>query len=311
MLIVPTGDIVRRSRGNPIITIEDVSFRVADICTAGAIKLDGDYILLITIQSLEGLAAIYPARSRDGYTFTVSDTPILEPAREGPAAAYTHLGVMDARITCHEGTYYILYDAVGRHGYRLAIARTEDFTTAESLGFISEPDTKGGGLFPKKIKGKFARIERPWHGGSIWLSYSDDLKYWGWSEVVMTPRGGFWDTSRIGVATPPMEIDEGWLIIYYGVKETSAGPLFRLGAAVLDAEDPSVVKFRTNIPILSPREEYERIGDVPNLVFSCGAILERNGEVKLYYGASNSCVCIGTTSVDAILTACQESDKEF
>ena len=200
-------------------------------------------------RGLEGLAAIYPARSRDGYTFTVSDTPILEPAREGPAAAYTHLGVMDARITCHEGTYYILYDAVGRHGYRLAIARTEDFTTAESLGFISEPDTKGGGLFPKKIKGKIrayrTALARRQHMAEL---FRRSPLLGSASEVVMAPRGGFWDTSRIGVATPPMEIDEGWLIIYYGVKETSAGPLFRLGAAVLDAEDPSVVKFRTNIP---------------------------------------------------------------
>ena len=68
---------------------------------------------------------------------------------------------------------------------------------------------------------------------------------------------------------------------------------------------------RTNIPILSPREEYERIGDVPNLVFSCGAIVEPDGEVKLYYGAANSCICLGTTTVSAIVRACTESDKEF
>ena len=120
----------------------------------------------------------------------------------------------------------------------------------------------------------------------------------------MTPRGGFWDPSRIGTATPPIEISEGWLIVYYGVKDTSAGPLFRLGAAILDKENPAKVVGRTNVPILSPRENYERIGDVPNLVFSCGAILEPNGELKLYYGASNSCICIGTTDIGAIVAAC-------
>ena len=75
---------------------------------------------------------------------------------------------------------------------------------------ISEPDTKAGALFPRKIKGKFARLERPWDGGSIWVSYSDDLEFWGESEAVMTPRGGFWDFHRIGAATPPIETTKGF-----------------------------------------------------------------------------------------------------
>ena len=143
------------------------------------------------------------------------------------------------------------------------------------------------------------------------MTYSDDLEYWGWSEVVMTPRSGFWDNNRIGAATPPMETEQGWLFIYYGVRQTSSGPIFRLGAAMLDAESPIQVLGRTNVPILSPREEYERIGDVNNLVFSCGAIIEPDGEAKLYYGAANSCICVGTTKVQSIIHACLESKKEF
>jgi predicted GH43/DUF377 family glycosyl hydrolase len=101
-----------------------------------------------------------------------------------------------------------------------------------------------------------------------------------------------------------MKVDQGWLIIYYGVKRTSAGPLFRLGVAILDARNPARVIGRTDEPILSPRERYERIGDLPNLVFSCGAVIEPDGEMKLYYGASNSCIAVGTTSVDRIVAAC-------
>jgi predicted GH43/DUF377 family glycosyl hydrolase len=101
-----------------------------------------------------------------------------------------------------------------------------------------------------------------------------------------------------------MEVDQGWLLIYYGVKGTAGGPLFRLGAAILDAEDPSNVIARSNIPILGPRERYERIGDQPNLIFSCGAVLEEDGEVKLYYGGADSCICLGTAEVDEILRVC-------
>lgn len=304
-------DIVHRWEGNPIITIDDLPFRCIDICNAGAVKVAGEYILLLTIQCLEGRYLIYSAQSPDGHHFKVNERPFLSPSQEEPYQIYEERGVLDARIVLLENAYYICYDALGHHGYRAGLARTEDFKTVQHVGFISEPDTKGGVLFPGKIKGKYARLERPWEGRSIWISYSKDLEYWGWSEVVITPRGGFWDSDRIGVATPPMEIDQGWLVIYYGVKQTSAGPLFRLGAVILDMENPTKISGRTNVPILSPREDYERIGDVSNLVFSCGAIIEPNDKVKLYYGAANSCICVGTTRVQDIVQACLESEKEF
>jgi predicted GH43/DUF377 family glycosyl hydrolase len=304
-------DIVHRWEGNPSITIEHLPFGVNDICNAGAIKMDDTYLLLVTIQNLKGHYSIWKAQSKDGYHFIVCDEPIMAPSGDGPDAPYDEHGVMDPRITELDGNYYITYDVVSSRGYRLGLAKTTDFNHVERLGLVSEPDTKAGVLFPRKIKGKYARLERPWDGGSIWVSYSDDLQYWGWSEAVMTPRGGYWDFNRIGVATPPIEISLGWLFIYYGIKETSSGPLFRLGAAILDAGDPAQVVGRTNVPILSPREEYERLGDIPNLVFSCGAILEQNEEVKLYYGAANSCICVGTTTLTEIVDACLESAKEF
>ena len=304
-------DIVHRWEGNPAVTLEDLSFPVSDICNAGAVKIDGEYVLLLSIQTLEGYHRIHVARSRDGYRFDVEPKPLIAPSTEGPDEIYDDHGVLDGRITPLDGTYYITYDALSEHGYRLGLVRTDDFKTVEKIGLMSEPDTKAGVLFSEKIKGKYARLERPWEGGSIWISYSDDLTYWGWSEVVMTPRGGFWDYHRIGVAVPPIAIDAGWLFCYYGVKETSAGPLFRLGAALLDRQDPAKVIGRTNVPILSPREEYERIGDIPNLVFSCGAVIEDDGVCKIYYGAANSCICIGTAKVEDIVHACSESAKEF
>ena len=91
-------DIVRRFNGNPIVTVEDLDFRCADIRNAGAVRVGKRYILLTTIQSLEGYNLIYPAWSDDGYAFEVGDTPIMEPVREGPRAIYEDHGVLDARI---------------------------------------------------------------------------------------------------------------------------------------------------------------------------------------------------------------------
>jgi len=132
-------------------------------------------------------------------------------------------------VTFLDGVYYILYNAFGNYGYRLELARTEDFRSVERIGLISEPDTKAGVLFPDKIKGRYARLERP-GDGSIWITYSNDLLHWGGSELVISPRGGFWDESRIGAGATPMEIDQGWLVLYYGVKEAPAGPIYRIGA---------------------------------------------------------------------------------
>jgi predicted GH43/DUF377 family glycosyl hydrolase len=115
----------------------------------------------------------------------------------------------------------------------------------------------------------------------------------------------------VGAATSPIKVDEGWLLVYYGEKLTSAGPLFRLGAAILDAKDPTQVVGRANVPVLGPREPYERIGDVPNLVFSCGAVVGSKGDLTLYYGAANSCICVGTTDVATLVKRCLEAEREF
>jgi len=263
----------------------------------------------VTVETLEGQCRIYRAHSSDGQHFSVEQTPFLEPSRTGPFADYESLGVRDARITCIDGIYYIVYLAEGDYGVRLAIASTRDFEDIERVALVSEPDTKNGALFPRKINGRYALLERPQERMSIWLKYSDDLVYWGNHQLVMTPRGGYWDPDRIGAAAPPIEIDDGWLLLYYGVKGTSGGPLFRLGAAVLDKDDPSQVLARSNIPILAPRERYERMGDVNNLVFSCGALLNEDNEVWVYYGGSDSCLCLGTAALDDILRVCYESGE--
>ncbi|MHC4480343.1 MAG: glycoside hydrolase family 130 protein [Planctomycetota bacterium] len=298
-------NIVERWEGNPVISIDDLPFQASDVHNAGAIRYRGQYLLLVTVENLRGDCAIYRARSQDGRQFEIDAEPFLAPATSGQAAVYENRGVRDARITHFDGTYYVVYLAESSYGVRLGLARTEDFARADRVAFISEPDTKNGLIFPRKVRGKFARLERPREGGNIWISYSDDLIHWGGWDVVMTPRHGFWDYDRIGAAAPPMEMECGWLLLYYGVRNLPGGPVFRLGVAFLDRSDPSKVIGRSNIPVLAPQERYERVGDVANLVFSCGAVLSGDGrDLEIYYGAADSCICLGTVFLEALERMC-------
>ena len=293
-------DIVHRWEGNPYITIGDLDFQVSDIHNANAIEYQGRLYLLVTIESLSGVRCIHVARPQQDGMFRVDSRPFLERSDEPSYAEHESHGVMDVRATFLDGVYYLMYVALGRHGYRLGIAQTESFESVNRIGMVSEPDTKAGALFPRKINGRFARLERPGSGSSIWVSYSEDLTYWGDMDLVMTPSGGFWDSNRIGVGPIPLETERGWLVIYYGVKDTSAGSIYRIGAVVLEKDDPTKVIGRTGVPILSPREAYERLGDIQNVVFCTGAHLDEKGKLHLFYGASDSCICIGTTTLDEI-----------
>jgi predicted GH43/DUF377 family glycosyl hydrolase len=304
-------DIVYRWEDNPLISIGDLDFKCSDIHNAGAVSFNDDILLLVTIEHLSGQRSIHLARPDTDRYYQVDQNPFLGPSAESKYEQHESHGVLDARVTFLEGTYYIVYNALGEHGYRLALARTEDFNSVRRLGLISEPDTKAGALFPAKIKGRYARLERPCCGNSIWVTYSDDLVYWGSSELVISPREGFWDADRIGVGAPPIEIDQGWLVLYYGAKDTSAGPIYRIGTVILDKQEPTCVIGRANIPILSPRRSYERIGDVPNVVFPTGAVIDNDGYLDIFYGASNSCICVGTTTVEEIIKNYIESEEEY
>jgi predicted GH43/DUF377 family glycosyl hydrolase len=302
-------DIIHRWEGNPMISVEDIPFRCNSVFNAGATLVDGQYILLLRVEDMKGRSVFALARSDDGFHFTVDPEPAMEPSDVEPFKTYERRGIEDPRITKIDDDYYIMYTAYSKYGACLALAKTKNFKKFERLGVVSEPENKDGVLFPRKINGRYARLDRPLGGGvgNIWVSYSDDLKMWGDSRVVMTTMGGRWDADRIGASAPPIETPNGWLEIYHGVKNTSGGPVYRLGVALLDLEDPSRIIGRSAIPVLSPREYYERVGDIGNVVFSCGAILnEFTGTLKVYYGAGDTCICVGTTNINDMIQACEE-----
>lgn len=295
-------DLLYRYEENPVLTPEDIPFRCNTVFNGSPVKFNGEYLLLLRVEGQQGYSFFALARSRKGFHYEVDERPVMMPEKSGKYAKHERRGIEDPRITFMDGVYFILFTAVSNFGPRIEIAKTEDFKEYERIALVSEPDNKDGVLFPEKINGKYARLDRPIGNGigSIWISYSDDLVHWGHSKALITPRPGYWDSYRIGASVPPIKTDKGWLEIYHGVRMTSCGPIYHAGTVLLDLEDPSKVIARSNEPILSPREDYERIGDVNNIVFACGAIVEEDKSMKVFYGAADTSICMAMGNLDEL-----------
>jgi predicted GH43/DUF377 family glycosyl hydrolase len=222
---------------------------------------------------------------------------------------YTAGMYYDPRITELEGSFYLCHAAHSGHGCRLSLLKTEDFERFEWLGLISETDNRNGVLFPEKVGGLYARFDRPNTGGDfgdIWLSYSPDLVYWGKSLCVLRNQDVRWAWSKIGPGAVPIKTPEGWLNVFHGVRtQCKAHYVYQLGVALHDLEDPSRVIRAASEAILEPEEHYELVGQTPSVVFTSGAVVEDDGEVKLYYGGADTVMCLATTTVERLLYACK------
>lgn len=302
---------LKRYEGNPILTARDFPRPVNSVFNAGAAKHGDEYVLLNRVEDLEGLSCLWVARSQDGLHFTPDPQPAMVRATKGHYATYEEYGIEDPRITRIADLYYVTYTCYSKYAPCVGLARTRDFRTFERMGVISLPPNKDVVLFPEKVGGRYARLDRPSIvvgkcdvGGDIWISYSPDLLHWGDPRSVMQPRKGRWDNKKIGAGAPPIKTEQGWLEIYHGVRETGSGVLYRLGAVLLDLEDPSRVIGRAAEPVLSPAATEDFLGDVMNVVFTCGAILEDDGEIKIYYGAPDQVMCLATAPVDEVIALC-------
>jgi predicted GH43/DUF377 family glycosyl hydrolase len=304
--------VIKRYQNNPILTTRDVPYPVATVHNAGVIKNQDYYIMLFRSHLHNGRSIIGKAISRDGYRFKVDAKPFLEPAIKGIFAEYEEFGVEDVRINPLENTFYLTYSAYSRHGVRIMLARTDDFYSIERIALISQADMRNIVIFPEKIAGKYVRLDRPhtqilpW---SIWISYSDDLIHWGNSQVIIKPVQYHWDESKIGPGSPPVKTDQGWLHIFHGVFTTMNGAVYRLGAALHDLDNPARIIGICDNWILQPEDPWERSGYVNNVVFTCGTIPEQDGTLKIYWGAADSVMCVGTANSNELTGLCINSSR--
>ncbi len=305
--------LITRYKHNPILTKNDVPYEVATVHNAGVTKFGNEYIMLFRSHKLNGRSILGLARSRDGYHFKVEEKPFMEPATSGIFAKYEAFGVEDPRITCIDGEYWITYSAYSRHGVRIGLAKTTDWKTVERFSLITEADYRNVVIFPEKFNGLYARLDRPHseiNPWSIWISYSPDLRYWGDSRLIMKPEPYHWDEMKIGPGAPPIKTDKGWLSIYHGVFPTMDGNVYRLGVALHDLDDPAKIVGVGDNWILQPEEPYEITGYVHNVVFTCGAVPEDDGTVKIYWGGADTVMCVGTARIDNLVDLCLTNSRK-
>lgn len=299
--------IVRRYEGNPILTADDIPYPVVTVHNAGVTKHDGKYYMLFRSHRTNGRSILGLAVSDDGYRFVPRGEPFMVPGTDGEFAEYEAFGVEDPRICCIDGEYLITYSAYSKHGVRIGLAKTRDFESVERVALITQADLRNVVIFPEKVNGRYVRLDRPhseispW---SIWLSYSKDLVHWGDSCVVMKPVAYHWDEMKIGPGATPIKTKRGWLHIYHGVFPTMDGSVYRLGVALHDLADPSKVLGVCDRWILQPEAPWEVTGYVHNVVFTCGAVPEEDGTVKIYWGGADKVMCVGTAILDELVELC-------
>jgi len=304
--------IVQRYEKNPILTRDDVPYPVATVHNAGVTRYNNRYIMIFRSHLTSGRSILGLAHSDDGFRFTVAETPFMTPATHGVFQIYEEYGLEDPRITHIDDEYLITYSAYSRYGARIALAKTRDFKKIDRISLITEADSRNLVIFPEKIDGLYVRLDRPhswitpW---SIWISYSPDLRYWGNARLVLKPAQYHWDEMKIGPGAPPIKTSEGWLNIYHGVFQTMAGCVYRLGVALHDLTDPSIIRGVSDGWILHPEEEYEITGYVPNVVFTCGAIPEPDGTLKIYWGAADTVMCMGTANINDLVDLCLKNPR--
>lgn len=299
--------IVKRYVGNPILTKNDIPYPVYTVHNAGMTKYNGKYYMLFRSHLNTGRSILGLAISDDGYHFKAEDKPFMVPATEGVFKTYEEWGVEDPRICLIGDEYFITYSCYSRHGVRIGLARTKDFKAVERVSFISQADMRNIVIFPEKINGRYARLDRPHTEEipySIWISYSPDLIHWGDSEIVIKPMKYYWDYLKVGPGATPFKTDKGWLSIIHGVRTTMDGAVYRLGCALHDLKDPANVLGVYEGWILEPEEIYEKTGYVHNVVFTSGAIPEDDGTVKIYWGGADTVMCVGTANINELVDLC-------
>ena len=305
--------VIKRYEDNPILTKDDVPYPVVTVHNAAVTKYNNKYIMVFRSHLHNGRSILGLAESENGYYFRVHETPFMAPSKEGIFREYEEYGVEDPRIIFIDGEYLITYSAYSRHGVRIGLAKTKDFKTVERYSLITEADYRNTVIFPEKFNGLYARLDRPhseispW---SIWISYSPDLKFWGESKLIMKPMQYHWDEMKIGPGAPPIKTDKGWLNIYHGVFPTMDGSVYRLGVALHDLEDPSIINGISDDWILQPEEPYEITGYVHNVVFTCGAVPENDGTVKIYWGGADTVMNVGTANINELVDMCLSKSRK-
>ncbi len=321
------GNCLKRHPGNPVLTSKDVPYPATLVFNAGVAKFQGRYVMVFRNdygswgeRRLDG-TNLGLAFSDDGVKWKVNGKPCWQWRDDEVCRVY------DPRITVIDGRCHLCFAVDTKHGVCGGIAVTDDFDRFE-IKSISTPDNRNMVLFPERIRGRYWRLERPFpvysRGGKdrfdIWGSASPDLAYWGESKLAVAVEQIPLCNDKIGPGAPPVRTPKGWLAAIHIVDrdenrgkngwEPSWKKRYSMGLALFDLNDPLKLIGLGREPVLTPETDYEVSGlpGMPgyrnNVIFPGGMIVEDGGEVKIYYGAADSFICLATADLGDLLELC-------
>jgi len=266
------------------------------------IEARGKIVMLYRAQDSQGTSRLGYAESADGIHFNRRDEPVLSPTESYERNG----GVEDPRLVQFGDTYYLTYTGYNTTDAQLCLATSKDLMHWERKGVIIPANqgnwnvkwTKSGAIVPQKINGKYwmyflgTSADNKDQGG---LAYSADLMHW--TEATKTPvlpvRPGQFD-SRVAEPGPsPIITPSGIVLVYNGADDKL---VYRTGVAIFDRKNPRKLLWRSDQPIFQPEKEWERVGQVPNVVFVEG-MLKRGEQYLVYYGAADKYVGVAETPI--------------
>jgi beta-1,4-mannooligosaccharide/beta-1,4-mannosyl-N-acetylglucosamine phosphorylase len=302
-----SSEIIWRSSRNPIVTRDHVPHGNS-IFNSAVVPYGDGFAGVFRVDDTKRVMNIHAGRSADGVAWDLSSDPIAFVAADSRVAEIEEefLYAYDPRVTWLEDRYYVTWCS-GYYGPTIGVAYTHDFETFHRLDNAFLPFNRNGVLFPRKVGGSYAMLSRPSDDGhtpfgDIYLSESPDLVHWGRHRYVMGTVPLSWQATKIGAGPTPIETEDGWLVLYHGVLTSCNGFVYSMGAALLDLDEPWRVVARGSRYLLSPQALYERVGDVPNVVFPCAALVDRKADrLSIYYGGADTVVCLAHGHLSDVL----------
>ena len=290
-----------RASNQPILSPQGTTWESAGTFNPAVVFHDGKFVMLYRAQDASGTSRLGYAESTDGIRFTRRAEPVLSPETDYEKDG----GVEDPRLQRIGDTFYLTYTGCNIKDAQLCLATSRDLIHWERKGVIlpaykgnwNVAWTKSGAIVPERIDGKYWMY---WLGTAadktdqMGLSYSSDLIHW--SEATPTPvlprRPGMFDSRVVEPGPPPILTERGIVLIYNGADDKL---VYRTAVAVFDRRDPRKLLSRSDAPLFSPEKEWEKVGQVPNVVFVEGMVRRSDGFL-FYYGGADKYVGVAEAS---------------
>lgn len=306
---------LERFAENPILRpIPEHPWEAKYVFNPAAVYEDGRVYIVYRAMGEDNTSVMGLAISRDGLHIDERlPEPIYvprEPFEKSNSNNYS--GCEDPRIVKIDDTYYLCYTAYDGHNpprVALSSIKVRDFLDRkwdkwEKPKLISPPgiDDKDACLLPKKVDGQYMFFHR--FVPNIWVDFVDDLEFkdkFLKGQILLEPRTNRWDKDKIGISGPPIETDDGWLLLYHGIGD---GGVYKTGAVLLAHNNPMHILAGTNEAILEPQLSWEKVGHVNNVVFPCGNVVIGD-TLFVYYGGADSVLGVATIPLRRLLNSLQ------